>query len=103
MVGGGRVSYAIFAIAMMWSTFIFFLYSSSSASCLAEMVRLRMAVERKDRFVELLRDQNDNLKEKVAKLQQEKRKDVVQRSVQEKMYVVREVRLFQPSNNNTTL
>lgn len=67
------------------------------------MERLRMAVERKDRFVELLRDQNDNLKEKVAKLQQEKRKDVVQRSVQEKMYVVREVRLFQPSNNNTTL
>lgn len=103
MVGGGRVSYAIFAIAMMWSTFIFFLYSSSSASCLAEMERLRMAVERKDRFVELLRDQNDYLKEKVAKLQQEKRKDVVQRSVQEKMYVVREVRLFQPSNNNTTL
>lgn len=104
MVGGGRISYAIFAIAMMWSTFIFFLYSNSSASCLAEMERLRMAVERKDRFVELLRDQNDYLKEKVSRLQQEKRKDVVERSVQEKMYLVREVRLFQPNmNNDTTL
>lgn len=100
MIGGGRISYAIFAIAMMWSTFIFFLYSNSSASCLAEMERLRMAVERKDRFVELLRDQNDDLKEKVSRLQQEKRKDVEKRSVQEKMYLVREVRLFQPSMNN---
>jgi len=103
MIGGARVSYAIFAIAMMWSTFIFFLYSSNSASCLAEMERLRMAVERKDRFVELLRDQNDDLKEKVSRLQQEKQKDVVERSVQEKMYLVREVRLFQPSmSNNAT-
>lgn len=63
-----------------------------------------MAVERKDRFVELLRDQNDDLKEKVSRLQQEKQKDVVERSVQEKMYLVREVRLFQPSmSNNATL
>lgn len=63
-----------------------------------------MAVERKDRFVELLRDQNDDLKEKVFRLQQEKQKDVVERSVQEKMYLVREVRLFQPSmSNNATL
>ena len=63
-----------------------------------------MAVERKDRFVELLRDQNDALKEKVSRLQQEKRKDVVERSVQEKMYLVREVRLLQPNmNNDTTL
>lgn len=62
-----------------------------------------MAVERKDRFVELLRDQNDDLKEKVFRLQQEKQKDVVERSVQEKMYLVREVRLFQPSmSNNAT-
>lgn len=62
-----------------------------------------MAVERKDRFVELLRDQNDDLKEKVSRLQQEKQKDVVERSVQEKMYLVREVRLFQPSmSNNAT-
>ena len=59
-----------------------------------------MAVERKDRFVELLRDQNDDLKEKVSRLQQENRKDVVKRGVQEKMYLVREVRLFQPSMNN---
>lgn len=64
MIGGGRISYIIFVIAMMWSTFIFILYSNSSASCLAEMERLRMAVERKDRFVELLRDQNDDLKKK---------------------------------------
>lgn len=63
-----------------------------------------MAVERKERFVELLRDQNDDLKEKVSRLQQEKRKDVVERSLQEKMYLVREVRLFQPNmKNNTTL
>lgn len=63
-----------------------------------------MAVERKDRFVELLRDQNDDLKKKVSRLQQEKRKDAVERSVQEKMYLVREVRLFQPNmNNDTTL
>jgi len=104
MIGGARFSYAIFAIAMMWSTFIFFLYSNNSASCLAEMERLRMAVERKDRFVELLRDQNDDLKEKVFRLQQEKQKDVVERSVQEKMYLVKEVRLFQPSmSNNATL
>lgn len=62
-----------------------------------------MAVERKDRFVELLRDQNDDLKEKVFRLQQEKQKDVVERSVQEKMYLVKEVRLFQPSmSNNAT-
>ena len=105
MIGAGtRVSYVIFAIAMMWSTFIFFLYSSNSASCLAEMERLRMAVERKERFVELLRDQNDDLKEKLSRLQQEKQKDVVERGVQEKMYLVREVHMFQPSlNNNTTL
>lgn len=63
-----------------------------------------MAVERKDRFVELLRDQNDDLKKKVSRLQQEKRKDAVERSVQEKMYLVREVHLFQPNmNNDTTL
>ena len=63
-----------------------------------------MAVERKDRFVELLRDQNDGLKKKVSRLQQEKRKDAVERSVQEKMYLVREVHLFQPNmNNDTTL
>lgn len=63
-----------------------------------------MAVERKGRFVELLRDQNDDLKKKVSRLQQEKRKDAVERSVQEKMYLVREVRLFQPNmNNDTTL
>lgn len=104
MIGGGRISYIIFVIAMMWSTFIFILYSNSSASCLAEMERLRMAVERKGRFVELLRDQNDDLKKKVSRLQQEKRKDAVERSVQEKMYLVREVRLFQPNmNNDTTL
>lgn len=104
MIGGGRISYVIFVIAMMWSTFIFILYSNSSASCLAENERLRMAVERKDRFVELLRDQNDDLKKKVSRLQQEKRKDAVERSVQEKMYLVREVRLFQPNmNNDTTL
>ena len=62
-----------------------------------------MAVERKDRFVELLRDQNDELKEKVSKLDTEKRKDVVERSAQEKMYLVKEVHVYQPSNNNTNL
>lgn len=103
MVRRGQINYVIFALALMWSTFIFFLYLSSSASCLAEMERLRMAVERKDRFVELLRDQNDELKEKVSKLKAEKRKDLVKRSVQEKMYLVKEVRLYKPSNNNTNL
>ncbi|KAL9957749.1 hypothetical protein ACROYT_G034685 [Oculina patagonica] len=68
------------------------------------MERLRMSVERKDRFVELLRDKNDELKEKVSKLQEEKLlKDEVDRSAQEKLYLVRamEVRLLQPSNQTT--
>lgn len=102
MVGGVRVNYAILAIAMIWSTIILFLYSSNSASCLAEIERLRMAVERKDRFVELLRDQNDDLKEKVSRLQQEKRMDVIERNVQEKLYLVREVRLPSVNNNLTS-
>ena len=99
MIGSGRISHVIFAIAMLWSMLIFFLYSSSSATCLAEIERLRMAVERKDRFLELLRDQNDDLKEKVSKLEEEKRKGVVERSAQEKMYLVREVHMYQTSNN----
>ena len=60
-----------------------------------------MAVERKDRFLKLLRDQNDDLNEKVSKLQEEKRKGVAERSAQEKMYLVREVHRYQTSNNTT--
>lgn len=95
-----RVNCVIFAIAAVWSMFIFVLYSNSSASCLAEMERLRMTVERKDRFVELLRDKNDELKEKVSKLEDEKRVNMVDRSTQDKLYLVRarEVRLLQTSN-----
>lgn len=85
MLRSGRVNYAIFAVAVMWSMFIFFLYTNSSASCLAEIERLKMAVERKDRFLELLRDQNDDLKEKVSKLQKELRKDGVEKSAREKI------------------
>lgn len=85
MLRSGRVNYAIFAVAVVWSMFIFFLYTNSSASCLAEIERLKMAVERKDRFLELLRDQNDDLKEKVSKLQKELRKDGVEKSAREKM------------------
>ena len=60
-----------------------------------------MAVERKDRFLKLLRDQNDDLKEKVSKLLEEKRKGVAERSAQKKMYLVREVHMYQTSNNTT--
>lgn len=92
MVGGGRINYAMLAIAILWSMFIFYMYSTSSAACLAEMERLRMAVDRKDRFLELVRDQNDYLKEKISKLQEELKK-----STQEKMWLVREIRV----NNRT--
>lgn len=96
----GRINCVILAVTVVWSMFIFLLYWNSSASCLAEMERLRMAVERKDRFVELLRDKNDELKEKVSKLEEEKRVNLVDRSTQDKLYLVRarEVRLLQPNN-----
>lgn len=94
MAGITRVNYGILAVAIMWSMFIFFMYSSSLSSCLDESVRLRMAVERKDRFVELLRDQNDDLKEKLSKLQETLRKpDGVEKSAHERMYLVKELPL----------
>ena len=51
-----------------------------------------MAVERKDRFVELLRDQNDNLKEKLLRLQETSRKD--DRIRESRVYLVKELPLL---------
>lgn len=82
MTGSGRVNYGILVIAVMWSVFIYIMYANSLSSCLDESMRLRMAVERKDRFVELLRDQNDDLKAKLSIKLQEKmlRKDKAKRN-----------------------
>ena len=82
MTGSGRVLYGILVIAVMWSVFIYIMYANSLSSCLDESMRLRMAVERKDRFVELLRDQNDDLKAKLSIKLQEKmlRKDKAKRN-----------------------
>lgn len=85
----GRVNIGILVIAAMWSIFMYFMYSNSLASCLEESVRLRMAVERKDRFMELLRDQNEDLKAKISKLQ-----DGFEKSTQERMFLVKELRFF---------
>lgn len=51
-----------------------------------------MAVERKDRFVELLRDQNDNLKEKLLRLQETSRKE--DRTRERRVYLVKELPLL---------
>ena len=51
-----------------------------------------MAVERKDRFVELLRDQNDNLKEKLLRLQDTSRKE--DRTRKSRVYLVKELPLL---------
>ena len=51
-----------------------------------------MAVERKDRFVELLRDQNDNLKEKLLRLQDTSRKE--DRTRESRVYLVKELPLL---------
>ena len=51
-----------------------------------------MAVERKDRFVELLRDQNDDLKAKISKLQEALRTDEFEKSARERMFLVKELR-----------
>lgn len=86
MVSTSRFNYAILGIATVWSVLIFILYSNSSASCSAETERLKMAVDRKDRFLELLRDQNDELKGKVSKLQEELQKYEAEKSAQENLY-----------------
>ena len=51
-----------------------------------------MAVERKDRFVELLRDQNDNLKEKLLRLQETSSKE--DRTHDSRVYLVKELPLL---------
>lgn len=89
MVSTSRFNYAILGIATMWSVLIFILYSNSSASCSAETERLKMAVDRKDRFLELLRDQNDELKGKVSKLQEELQKYEAEKSAQENLYRIK--------------
>lgn len=89
MVSTSRFNYAILGIATMWSVLIFILYSNSSASCSAETERLKMAVDRKDRFLELLRDQNDELKGKVSKLQDELQKYEAEKSAQENLYRIK--------------
>lgn len=98
---GHQFSYAILGIATLWSVLIFILYSNSSASFLAETERLKMAVERKDRFLELLRDQNDELKEKLSKLQEEIRKNDAGKSAQENLYhIKRGYRTIGSTRNN---
>lgn len=89
MVSTSRFNYAILGIATVWSVLIFILYSNSSASCSAETERLKMAVDRKDRFLELLRDQNDELKGKVSKLQEELQKYEAEKSAQENLYRIK--------------
>lgn len=89
MVSTSRFNYAILGIATVWSVLIFILYSNSSASCSAETERLKMAVDRKDRFLELLRDQNDELKGKVSKLQDELQKYEAEKSAQENLYRIK--------------
>ena len=51
-----------------------------------------MAVERKDRFVELLRDQNDNLKGKLLRLQETSRKE--DRTRESRVYLVKQLPLL---------
>lgn len=92
MALGGRLNIGIFAIAFIWSVFVFALYLNDVSSCLKESSKLRMAVERKDRFVELLRDQNDNLKEKLLRLQETSRKD--DRIRESRVYLVKELPLL---------
>ena len=65
----GRLNMVITATALVWSLVIYIMYSNSLSSCFNEAMRLQMAVERKDRLLELLRDQNDDLKAEVSKLQ----------------------------------
>ena len=89
MVSTSRFNYAILGIATVWSVLIFILYSNSSATCSAETERLKMAVDRKDRFLELLRDQNDELKGKVSKLQEELQKYEAEKSAQENLYRIK--------------
>lgn len=92
MALGGRVNIGIFAMAFIWSVFVFVLYLNDVSLCLKESNKLRMAVERKDRFVELLRDQNDNLKEKLLRLQETSRKD--DRIREGRVYLVKELPLL---------
>ena len=92
MALGGRVNIGIFAMAFIWSVFVFVLYLNDVSSCLKESNKLRMAVERKDRFVELLRDQNDNLKEKLLRLQETSRKE--DRTRESRVYLVKQLPLL---------
>ena len=92
MALGGRVNIGIFAMAFIWSVFVFVLYLNDVSSCLKESNKLRMAVERKDRFVELLRDQNDNLKGKLLRLQETSRKE--DRTRESRVYLVKELPLL---------
>lgn len=104
MVSTSRFNYAILGIATMWSVLIFILYSNSSASCSAETERLKMAVDRKDRFLELLRDQNDELKGKVSKLQTNYR-NMKPRKAHKRICIVSSEAIVQlnPTENNKTL
>jgi len=98
-LGSGRVNYGILAIALVWSLFIYYVFSSSLSDCLDESVRLRMAVERKDRFLELLRDQNDDLKNKLSKLHEASKRDDEQKTGRERMFLVKEL----PFSSNGTV
>lgn len=56
-------------------------------------MRLRMAVERKDRFLELLRDQNDDLKAKISKLQGSLKTNIGDEKTHQRMFLVKELPL----------
>lgn len=91
MVNCGRLNTLITATAVVWSLVIYLMYSNSLSSCFDQSMRLRMAVERKDRFLELLRDQNDNLKAEILKLQKAVKTDGEDVKVHRRMFIVKEV------------
>lgn len=86
------MSIAIVIVAMIWSLLIYVMYTSTLSSCMDESDSLRMAVERKDRFVELLRDQNDELKAQLSKLKKVLiRVEGLERNSRERMFLIKEL------------
>lgn len=98
MVNWGRLNMFITATAVVWSLVVYLMYSNSLSSCFDESMRLRMAVERKDRFLELLRDQNDNLKAEILKLHETMKIGSEDVKVHKRMFMLKEM----PRDSNRT-
>ena len=81
----------IIIVIVTWTVLSWYIYWSETSYCLAEVDRLKMAVERKDRFVELLRDHVDELKHNIASLTMKKNR--MQKQSQEIVYVLKELRV----------